>query len=737
MGLRTSDGRQVGHQRLVVRTSLLSTAGVILGVFALAWSAAPASAAAPEAPVTEPATGVTATTATLNGELNPSASATVGYLFDYNTNGICTEGPTTQQEPEATGEAISVSTPLTGLEPSREYTFCVVATHLEGETTEATSGEPVSFTTLAAPPAVDGESSSVLAPLAARLEAQVNPNNQATSCEIQYGSTVSYGSRVPCEPSHLEGFGEQPVAAAVSNLEPGTEYHFRVLLVNASHEATAGSDSTFTTPAFRSPVIDEQSVGSLTPFEVTLQAQVNPFDEETTYSSEYATEEAQLGTPSATTLAGASPLLGFGDQPASAPTGAVLQPATTYFYRVLATNATGTSTGASEHFTTPATQPPVVEGESVFAVLALSATVQGQVNPEFQETTCQFLYGTDPTLAGATSVPCSPEALGAAGSPVEATAALTGLQPGTTYYYRVLATNATGPTEGPIEQFATHVAPAIAASEVGSITRTTAVITGEVDPHELPTEYFIEYGPHEPHGAVGSPTRVVKLPAEPSGPQPIAAQTLEELTAATTYHYRLTAVNEAGTTRSPEGTFTTASAQPPSATTGEANEVTQTSATITGTVSPNGLPTDYAFEIGTDGTDNTYDTRIFGETAPGVTGQPVRQALTSLLPGTTYHYRLVATNPDAASSGADHTFTTPGFSTQIASAAPAFALLSFILPQETKEPPAVNRPLTRAQQLAKALRACRRLHGRRRAACVKRAYHLHGPVKTAKARGAH
>jgi hypothetical protein len=57
---------------------MMRARGLTLGVLAttlglFAGSAGTALAAAPEAPVTEPATGVTTSTATLNGVLNPAA----------------------------------------------------------------------------------------------------------------------------------------------------------------------------------------------------------------------------------------------------------------------------------------------------------------------------------------------------------------------------------------------------------------------------------------------------------------------------------------------------------------------------------------------------------------------------------------------------------------------------------------------------------------------------------------
>jgi hypothetical protein len=94
----------------------------------------------------------------------------------------------------------------------------------------------------------------------------------------------------------------------------------------------------------------------------------------------------------------------------------------------------------------------------------------------------------------------------------------------------------------------------------------------------------------------------------------------------------------------------------PGATTGPATNVGSTTATLTGTVNPNKEQTTYRFEYGTD--------TAYGLTTPtasagkGNAGRNVTANLTSLAPSTTYHYRLVATNPDGTTPGADMTFTT-------------------------------------------------------------------------------
>jgi uncharacterized repeat protein (TIGR01451 family) len=92
----------------------------------------------------------------------------------------------------------------------------------------------------------------------------------------------------------------------------------------------------------------------------------------------------------------------------------------------------------------------------------------------------------------------------------------------------------------------------------------------------------------------------------------------------------------------------------PSATTGAASSVSTTSATLNGTVNPNGQQTTVQFEYGSD--------TGYGSIAPisgvftGTTAQAVSANLTGLVPGASYHFRLTATNVLGASNGADQVF---------------------------------------------------------------------------------
>ena len=96
----------------------------------------------------------------------------------------------------------------------------------------------------------------------------------------------------------------------------------------------------------------------------------------------------------------------------------------------------------------------------------------------------------------------------------------------------------------------------------------------------------------------------------------------------------------------------------PTVTTLPATAVTNTSATLNGTVNPNGLPTDYHFEWGpTISYGNSTPITAAGSGSAAVT---VDANITSLTPGTTYHNRLVAQNSSGTTYGSDVAFIPGG-----------------------------------------------------------------------------
>ncbi len=99
-------------------------------------------------------------------------------------------------------------------------------------------------------------------------------------------------------------------------------------------------------------------------------------------------------------------------------------------------------------------------------------------------------------------------------------------------------------------------------------------------------------------------------------------------------------------------------ASSPALVTGAASSVTSSSAILHGTVGPNGATTHYRFEWGLT---SSYGTASRLRSAGnGTEVSAVQATISGLLPGTIYHYRVVASNKLGATGGDDRTFTTKG-----------------------------------------------------------------------------
>jgi hypothetical protein len=86
---------------------------------------------------------------------------------------------------------------------------------------------------------------------------------------------------------------------------------------------------------------------------------------------------------------------------------------------------------------------------------------------------------------------------------------------------------------------------------------------------------------------------------------------------------------------------------------------TTTTATLKGSVQPQGAATTVVFEYGTT---TGYGTTVAAAQSPIVAGTtavtPVTAAITGLTTGTTYHFRVKATNASGVTNGADQTVIT-------------------------------------------------------------------------------
>jgi hypothetical protein len=313
----------------------LSAISLLIGVGLLSGSAGVAAVLAAPTAITGPVSSVGVTSATASGTVNPNGQSTSWY-FEYGTS--TNYGKKTASRSAGSGTAnVQVSGVLTGLSPARTYHYRLVATSGGG----TTRGRDGVFTTPTAPVAVTGSATGVTVS-SATLNGTVDPNGRPTTGYFEYGTSTSYGSRTPAK-SAGSGMTATALWAAISSLRPGRLYHYR-LVATSDAGTSRGADRTFSTAG--PPTVVTGPASSLTHRSARLNGSLNPNGLATTWYFEYGTStryRARTSTRSA----------GKGAKPVNVSVAlSGLRAATTYHYRLVAKNASGTRRGANLTFTT-------------------------------------------------------------------------------------------------------------------------------------------------------------------------------------------------------------------------------------------------------------------------------------------------------------------------------------------------------------------------------------------------
>ncbi len=297
----------------------------------------------------------------------------------------------------------------------------------------------------------------------------------------------------------------------------------------------------------------------------------------------------------------------------------------------------------------PASVVPDVSTEKASKPTRTTATLNGTLNGQGKAGHYFFQWGSTPALGSSTA----PVAF--SGSQEAVTAALSELQAGATYFFRIVAENENGSSYGLLRELTTPTAvEKLSTGPVKSLQPDSATLSGSLAPNGFDARYYFQWGTSTSYG-----NQSPEPPGTDAGSEKgaVAAETaISGLAPNTIYHYRLIATNSFGTTFGQDQQFTTSG--PPRITSKPTTGIGHETATLNGEVNPDQLETTYRFQYG--------ETTAYGSEAPiggagiGAGGKPIPVAapLSGLKLGVTYHFRLVAENSAGTTTGPDQSFTT-------------------------------------------------------------------------------
>jgi phosphodiesterase/alkaline phosphatase D-like protein len=462
--------------------------------------------------------------------------------FEYGTTTDYGNTIAASQSPVTGHSSTAVSAALTGFNPGTLYHFRIKAVNSLGTVygSDLTLGEVPTATIL---PATEHRTTS------ATLNGIVNANYLNTVVTFEYGTTIDYGNTIPATPGMVTGNSPTAVSAAITGLNPGTMYHFRIKAVN-SLGTKYSTDYEFGTYGY-APTLTTQAATGMTATGATLNAVVNANFLSTDVTFEYGTT-TDYGS---SITANQSPIPGLGNiavsdyipgyKPVSVAI-AGLNPGTLYHFRVKAVNSLGSNYGSDLTFKTLGGVPWVVT-KAATNMTTTGATLNGIVDANFVSTVVTFEYGTTADFGSTITATQSP-VTGHSSMPVSA--AITGLNPGALYYFRVKAVNSLGTFYGnDLAITSSDGAPTAITQAASDITTTGATLNGTVNTHWLGTTVTFEYGTTVDYGnTTTSQSR--------GGNSPVWVA-ITGLTPGTIYHFRMKAVNSSGTYYGFDKTFIT------------------------------------------------------------------------------------------------------------------------------------------------------------------------------------
>lgn len=593
---------------------------------------------------------------------------------------------------------------MLNLAPHTTYYYCIHATDLAGNASSScghsvtTAASEIIIDTL--PPAVTLEIVSVITSSSASV---TWTTDQLAEGYVEYGTTNAYGSETSLQTdfalSHM---------APVSGLSANMTYHYRIHSRDASGNTMVTPDNTFMTSPVAGVVPEPTTTAPVT---VTPTVSTTP-----TNTGAGTTVTTPVGSTSISTPADTTPpiisgvleasidsvavsigwttnelaistltygtTLNYGNS-ATLPLTAVLvhdatltnlAPSTTYYYCIHTTDLAGNMANSCGHtfitsaapvITAPAdTTSPAILAAAATGIMTTSANIMWTTS-EAADT--QVEYGTTSSYGSETALNSS--------FTLSGSVPLANLTPNTIYHFRVRSYDAAGNLAlGTDQTFTTGALPistptttvtvpetttsttsnttittpnlVISSVAADSISETGATITWTTD---LPSDSRVTYGDAgEFDETAGSATLTTSH-----------SVTLTGLDSDTTYQFRVeSAPVGVGAVETVSGGHDFTTLAQPIVLDPPANILTVSSSQVTGT----GASVSFTTDESTHGSIEYGLTTSYGETTADTSLETSHAVtLSSLLPGTTYHFRVKAIDQtDNVTYSIDHEFTTPG-----------------------------------------------------------------------------
>ncbi len=596
------------------------------------------TAGTPPTVVTDAASGITTSAATLNGHttsLGTASSVSVGFL--WGTSSTLTGAANVTAGTQTATAAFS--SPLTGLASGTTYYFEAWANG-DGFAT----GSILSFTTgtSATAPTVTTSAASSITITGATLNGDLTSLGSASSVTVGFrwgtSSSLSGATNVTVGPETAT----VAFNTALTGLAPDTTYYFQAWA--KGNGFTFGVILSFTT-ASTPPTVVTDAVSGITTSAATLNGHTTSLGTASsamvgflwgTSSTLTGAANVTAGTQTAT-AAFSSPLTG-------------LASGTTYYFEAWA-DGQGFAQGSILSFMT-AVAPPVVHTNGASGLTASAAVLNGGTSSlgTAASITVGFLWDTSSTLSGATNVTAGTQT-----APFTFSASLTGLTASTTYYFEAWA-NGDGFATGSILSFTTTVrgtmAPSVTTSAASGVTISAAVLYGTTS--SLGTAATVTVG-----FRWGTSSTLAGATNASAGSQTTAGSftaSLSGLSSGTTYYFEAWANGDGFATGSILSFTTTAAASTPTVTTAAASGTTTTGATLNGNLASLGSASrvTVGFLWGTDANlVGATNVTVGAHTSAAAFTQP----LSGLTPGTTYYFEAWASGTGFA-HGAIVGFTT-------------------------------------------------------------------------------